>query len=162
MGLGTNLKKILKENNMTIKELSEKSGVSINTLYSITKRDSLMSRYDIIKKISSALEISTEELTGHIIDESQTSIKNARLYEVIKREKDFEPIDIQKLSEVISQSTDFETEKKIAEIVSGLIDNESKRVELNRLYNTLNNNGQDKALEQVELLTKIPEYRKIQ
>lgn len=28
------------------------------------------------------------------------------------------------------------------------------------LFHTLNSNGQDKAIEQVELLTKIPEYRK--
>ena len=56
MGLGVNLKRILKDKNMTIKELSEKSGVSLNTLYSITKRDSSMSRYDIVNKIASTLD----------------------------------------------------------------------------------------------------------
>lgn len=87
MGLGTNLKKILKERNMTIKELSKLSGISINTLYSITKRDSNMARYDIVKKISNVLNISVEELAGFKIDESQADPKTARLYEMIKRDK---------------------------------------------------------------------------
>ena len=41
MGLGLKLKELLKERNMTIKELSALSGVSLNTLYSITKRDNI-------------------------------------------------------------------------------------------------------------------------
>lgn len=88
MGLGLNLKKILKDRNMTIKELSEKSGVSLNTLYSITKRDNNMSRYDIIEKIASTLDITVKELTGYDIDKSKTNIKNARLYEVIDNNKE--------------------------------------------------------------------------
>lgn len=71
MGLGTNLKKILKDKNLTIKELSKKSGVSINTLYSITKRDNDMSRYDIVKKIASALDVTVKDLTGYEIDETE-------------------------------------------------------------------------------------------
>lgn len=31
---------------------------------------------------------------------------------------------------------------------------------MNELFNQLNNKGQSKAIEQVEMLTKIPEYRK--
>ena len=86
MGLGTNLKRLLKDKNMTIKELSSISGVSLNTLYSITKRDNNMSRYDIVKKIASSLNVTVEELTGYKIDESRTNIKNARLFEVIKND----------------------------------------------------------------------------
>ncbi len=71
MGIGTNLKIILKDRNITIKELSEKSGVSLNTLYSITKRDNNMSRYDIVKKIASALDITVKDLTGYEIDETE-------------------------------------------------------------------------------------------
>ena len=39
MGVGFRLKLALREKKMTIKELSEETGVSLNTLYSITKRD---------------------------------------------------------------------------------------------------------------------------
>ena len=51
MALGVNLKEILKQKNMTIKDLSKETGISVNTLYSITKRDGRMARFDIIKKI---------------------------------------------------------------------------------------------------------------
>lgn len=85
MGLGVRLKEILKKQGLTIKELSEMSGVSINTLYSITKRDNNMARYDIVDKIAAALGISIEELTGQNIDHNKIeNIKNARLHEAIR------------------------------------------------------------------------------
>lgn len=40
MGVGVRIKIALREKKMTIKQLSQQSGISINTLYSITKRDS--------------------------------------------------------------------------------------------------------------------------
>ena len=85
MGLGLRLKEILKSKNMTIKELSQESEVSINTLYSITKRDNNMARYDIVEKIALALGVSVEELTGYTINHNiANNIKNPRLYEVIQ------------------------------------------------------------------------------
>ena len=67
MGIGIRLKAILREKNMTIKQLSQESGVSLNTLYSITKRDSDNIDSIILQKISSALNISEEELTGQLV-----------------------------------------------------------------------------------------------
>ena len=57
MGFGTRLKDLLKEKNMTIKELSEKTGISINTLYSITKRDTRLPNYESIIKIAQVLDV---------------------------------------------------------------------------------------------------------
>lgn len=37
---------------------------------------------------------------------------------------------------------------------------DDKTCKINKLFDQLNNTGQDKAIEQVELLTKIPEYQK--
>lgn len=50
------------------------------------------------------------------------------------------------------------TEQKKQELFSDLCD--SKTNEINELFTKLNDIGQDKAIEQVELLTKIPEYQK--
>ena len=36
----------------------------------------------------------------------------------------------------------------------------SKKTLINKYYDELNEKGQEKAIEQVELLTKIPEYKK--
>ena len=55
MGVGTRLKQILNDKNVTIKELSLMSGVSINTLYGITKRDNSTTKRDILIPISDVL-----------------------------------------------------------------------------------------------------------
>ena len=55
MGMGLRIKTALRKQKMSIKQLSEKTGISINTLYSITKRDS--------KKVDPViLQIISEEL----------------------------------------------------------------------------------------------------
>ena len=62
MGFGKRLKEILKNKGITIKELSEMTGISLNTLYSITKRDTSMPERTIIDKITNALHIDESEL----------------------------------------------------------------------------------------------------
>lgn len=62
MGIGKNLKRILTEQNMTIKDLSAASGISLNTLYSITKRDSVHVDQETLDKIASVLCISPFDL----------------------------------------------------------------------------------------------------
>lgn len=72
MGNGANLKEFLKENKLTIKELSEKTGISLNTLYSITKRDSAISN-SVMQKIAAALNISAKELSEFLSKEKVIS-----------------------------------------------------------------------------------------
>lgn len=62
MGFGANLKILLKEKGITIKELSEVTGISKNTLYSITKRDTRLPNDEIISKIAKALNMEYGEL----------------------------------------------------------------------------------------------------
>lgn len=62
MGVGLRLKELLRQKNMTIKQLSELSGVSLNTLYSITKRDSEKIDPVLLDKIVSALNPSEDLL----------------------------------------------------------------------------------------------------
>lgn len=62
MGVGAKIKTLLSERNMTIKELSEKTGISINTLYSITKRDSSNVRISTLEAIANALNVKPDVL----------------------------------------------------------------------------------------------------
>lgn len=64
MGIGLRLKEVLRDRKMTIKQLSELSGVSHNTLYSITKRDSERIDPILLEKIAAALRVSTGSLLG--------------------------------------------------------------------------------------------------
>ena len=52
MGYGIRIKEILRNKGLTIKQLSEMSGVPLNTLYSITKRDSKRIDSVILHRIS--------------------------------------------------------------------------------------------------------------
>lgn len=62
--MGQILKVVLKEKNMTIKKLAEITGISKNTLYAITKRDSVHVRPETVEKIAAALELSPAYLLG--------------------------------------------------------------------------------------------------
>ena len=64
MGVGLRLKKILRDRKMTIKRLAEETGIPVNTLYSITKRDSERVDPVIIQKIAEALIVSPALLMG--------------------------------------------------------------------------------------------------
>lgn len=62
LGVGKNIKKVLAEKDMTVKELSDITKIPINTLYSITKRDSENVRMSTIQKIAKALEVPITDL----------------------------------------------------------------------------------------------------
>lgn len=57
MAIGKNLKYICKMRGMTLKELSEKSGVPIGTIYSITLRDPSSINSETMKSLCDALGI---------------------------------------------------------------------------------------------------------
>ena len=63
MGVGKNIKRILAEKEMSIKELHEISGISLNTLYSITKRDSASINSEILASIAKVLNVTNFDLT---------------------------------------------------------------------------------------------------
>ena len=63
MGVGKNIKRILAEKKMTIKELHQASGIPLNTLYSITKRDSDGVSSSVLTSIAKVLNVSPFDLT---------------------------------------------------------------------------------------------------
>ena len=159
MGLGLKLKELLKEWNMTIKELSALSGVSLNTLYSITKRDNNLARYDIIEKLARALEV----FPGDLIPDEKllNSAKFEHFYDSIKKLSNDE-----KQKEIVKFFDNYAAEESLyIEKNENHPDDLLKRMNAYRekiyvILSQLNDSGQKKALEQMELLTKIPEYRK--
>lgn len=65
MAVGTNLKQILKAKGMTIKQLAEVSGVSVNTIYGITRKDSSNVHKGTLEKLANALELYPGDLVFH-------------------------------------------------------------------------------------------------
>lgn len=77
MGFGTRIKELIKKKNITIKELSERTNIPVNTLYSITARDSNNAKMDTISKIASALGVTIDYLIG-----TDTSEELKKQYEI--------------------------------------------------------------------------------
>lgn len=64
MGVGIKLKTILRNRDMTIKSLAKLADVPLNTLYSITKRDSERVDPVILNRIATVLEVPIDYLLG--------------------------------------------------------------------------------------------------
>lgn len=70
MSFGKKLQRILEERNISVLELSNKTGISSNTLYAIIRRDSSNINIEILRKLADFLEITTDELIGHSLEAS--------------------------------------------------------------------------------------------
>ena len=62
MGIGKNIKALAKDKGEALVELSEKSGVSINTIYRITKDDPRSVTTGTLDRLAEALEVNMETL----------------------------------------------------------------------------------------------------
>lgn len=58
--IGTTLKRLLQERNMNVNELSRRTGISAQTLYSIIKRDNMKIDFDVLLKLCDALNVPVE------------------------------------------------------------------------------------------------------
>ena len=76
MGIGNNIKIITGFKGMTLVELSKKSGVSLNTIHSLTRDDPDNATLRTIDKLAAALEVNRDSL---ISGEECTSEKNDNL-----------------------------------------------------------------------------------
>lgn len=120
MGIGLNLKRILANKKLTIKDLSVQSGVPLNTLYSITKRDPDSISSSVLTAIAMALEVSPFDIT----------------------------VDVTNLSD----------DTKLVDQISVVFG--SGAVELLCDYDTLNDQGKQKALDYLNDLSMLEVYKK--
>lgn len=62
--IGSVLKGLLAQRGMSVSELSRRAGVPSQTLYSLIKRDSMKADFDVLLKVSRALEVPVSEFYG--------------------------------------------------------------------------------------------------
>ncbi len=133
MGVGKNIKRILAERKMTIKELHQESGVPLNTLYSITKRDSDSVSSSVLTSIAKVLNVSPFDLT---VDVEQLR-SDVKLQEEIQQA--FGKNGLQLLNDFDSLNTDGKT--KACDYVSDLTINPKYKKEPS---SAATDNGSDK------------------
>ena len=66
IGIGFQIKSALRERGMTLRQLADETGISYNTLYAVTKRDSKRMDCVLLSKISAALDLPVSYFTGNI------------------------------------------------------------------------------------------------
>ena len=84
----TAIKSLLSEKGMTIKQLAEKTGISVNTLYSITKRGTGNMYGENLGKILEVLEITKADFFQYSSDDDRELTAPVRLSEIDKEAKE--------------------------------------------------------------------------
>lgn len=180
MGVGLRLKELLRDRKITIKQLSEDANIPINTLYSITKRDSERVDSVILQRIADTLGVSADYLLGQyhlkgIIDYKSADIRQ-RIFTGIEQaglsNEEFckalgMPIDEWFKWKEASSESYLEHLPEIAELLN-IPENELSRgykrdvpnaSRLKNAFSKLNYKGQQKAVEAVEIIAGNPEYQ---
>ena len=84
MGDGQNLKRVLEEKGLNIRNISKITGITASTLYSIVNRDSNL-RYDWALRIANILDIEPEEICSN--SPFSGELKKEDVYPTVKDEK---------------------------------------------------------------------------
>jgi len=130
MGIGTNLKLALKEYDLTVAELSRKTGISTNTFYAMIRRDNNKISPEMLKKICDNTDITVYDLLDNY-DEL------AAKYYDLKATKE---------------------EQIIGDYILTAIGNDNNLEHIIEIYNKLNNTGKNAAYEQLSELEKNPQF----
>ena len=130
MGIGINLKLALKEYDLTVAELSRKTGISTNTLYAMIRRDNQKIDPEMLRKICDNSEIT--------------------VYDLLDDYEDY----IVKYWDPTSSKADME----IGDYVLTQIGNDEQLGDIIEVYGKLNNKGKEVAWERVNELKEIKKY----
>lgn len=132
MGIGSNLQIALNNHNLTVAELSRKTGISTNTLYAMIRRDNKKIDPNMLRIICENSDITVFEL---IDDYEEYMVKYWNPNSSIE--------DIQ-----------------IGDYVLTQLGNDEMLGEIMDIYNKLNDTGKKVALERMQELIEVPKYQK--
>ncbi|WP_346961130.1 helix-turn-helix domain-containing protein [Faecalicatena contorta] len=139
MNTGEKIKQARINSGLSQNELGKKLNVS-QAMIAQYEKGTRNPKLSTLRKIADALDVSTSDLAEDCVLYDTTIVKNA----------------LKKLSNDLLEKN----QEKTVDLITDIILEKQNKELLNNLFDKLNQNGQDKALEQMELLAKIPEYQK--
>lgn len=142
MDVGHKIKELRIMKSLTQKELGQRMGISQQQI-SQYENGKLNPKIETLQKIADALEVPRNLLFENLDSTEKSELVKLDLINLIKT--------------LNLEITDITDKKKVEASVLQAVQKKNHYI---KLYDCLTANGQDKAIEQVELLTKIPEYRK--
>ena len=154
MGLHEKIRELRLNNNISQKKLADAIGVAQSSINYWEKGQRTPS-VDAAQRLADYFNITLDELYD-INDISVASNKSKKgvfdkFLDILK--SDYEDDEYVEYGDIVDKESEFETLQK--EFFK------NKNIKMQDLMFKLNALGQDKAIEQVELLTKIPEYQRI-
>lgn len=160
LSTGERIRNIRKQKNMTQEQLGNKCGIAGANIrkYELSKQNP---KIETLQKIADALEVSIAELVPGFFDEKR-SMNNQVIHNLellLKQLPDMKLPD--EIKELHRQNATNEIKKRKEELIRMDLElmPDSNLKKLFKYFFTLNEIGQKKALEQVELLSKIPDYK---
>ncbi len=161
--VATQLKKFRLNAKMTQKELASQLNVSQNAIFNWEngKREPNL---ETIEKLADIFDTFPSQILGWDEEYEEGEREFDKILDKLIRESPGQAETSKithRLEELISSQN--ELENKIATVHQNYYKNkygESNSDKINMLFDLLNEKGQDKAIEQLELLTKIPEYQR--
>ena len=81
MGIGKNVKALAKSRRLSLVELSEKSGVPINTIYTLTREDPRNATMRTLDRLAEALEVDVRTLQTGVFYEPEEDNRSERVKE---------------------------------------------------------------------------------
>lgn len=147
MGFGFLIKEVLRNKNMTIKQLATDSGIPLNTLYSITKRDSKRVDPVIVSRICETLQITL----GDIMDIEPKEDTQEALTSYCDG-----------LSSLFGSGWAFanDVSKQIKLALDGFAEFETIDDEILFYFKRLNDEGQGIALKNIQIIAGNPQYQR--
>lgn len=162
MTFGERVKTIREEKGLSQSDVAKRMHVSQQAVAKYEKIVDLP-KNSTLRKIADALGVTAYELTGwcerdlaidseidQIIDEAINEDSQAERSKIIR-----------KIEALLTEQKDIdEQSRKLSRTDLQLFAEDTPKSKILSHFDKLNKSGQDKAIEQIELLTKIPEYRK--
>lgn len=117
MGIGKNVKALAKSRRLSLVELSEKSGVPLNTIYTLTREDSRNATMRTLDKLAEALKVDVRTLqTGMEYAPERVKEKEINLtkviLEIIKTLSTPEDIDWVHVQDLVIEAEQLDSEIK--------------------------------------------------
>lgn len=163
MTIGERIEKVAKSQGISLRALSERAEMPYTTLYSIVKRDSKRLSHENIVKLANALGVSVNELSPDAsirvnsapeIVELQQKVAAGQATEQEKQawlEANLQGLKRMQhsIEFMLSELEQYDGTKEIA-----------RQSRLMSMFNQLTDDGQEKALDFLEILLGNPDYKK--
>lgn len=160
MGLKENIKKYRLSNDMTLEDVAKYVGVSRQTIQKYESGVISNIPKDKIEKLAKLFNVSPSKLVGWDNVEKLLNELNKNV-DILEKAYFSDENELKDFKKFQTTYMDYMNSLSHEEYIQHLANNKSiKEMELLNKFNQLNENGQEKAIESVDLLTKVPEYKK--